>query len=86
MKYFKLDPEEQEIEDALSQGKFVLSKNQAQIKKDLQKAAANTMAKSRNVNLRVTQKTLFKLKTKAASEGIPYQTLAASVLHKYANS
>ncbi len=84
MKYFDLTPEEQEIEKALEKGEFKRVKNFAAEKKRLQKIAKYTLAKIKNVNLRVSQKTLIKLKAKAAEQGLPYQTLAASILHRYA--
>lgn len=52
----------------------------------LQEAARNTLNKTKNINLRLSEKVVVKLKAKAAKEGIPYQTLASSVLHKFANS
>lgn len=85
MKYFDLTDEEQEIEKALRKGKLVPVKNEAKVKRMLRKVAAYTLAKTRNVNFRLAQKTLLKLKAKAVSEGIPYQTLISSVLHKYAS-
>jgi len=59
--------------------------NLARFKKLLQKYADNTLEKTKNINLRLPQKTILKLKAKAVAEGIPYQTLASSVLHKFAN-
>jgi predicted DNA binding CopG/RHH family protein len=46
-------------------------------------SAKKTLAKNKTVSLRLSEKTLQKLKEKAAQEGIPYQTLIASILHKY---
>jgi predicted DNA binding CopG/RHH family protein len=51
-------------------------------KRELQQAARNTLKKTRNINIRLTERDLHKLKVRAAEEGIPYQTLAASILHK----
>jgi len=53
------------------------------VKKELIRSARFTLNKTRNINLRLTEKTLLKLKAKAIEEGIPYQTLASSILHKY---
>jgi len=85
MKYFEPTREELEIEKAFKEGKLVRVKNLAKEKKEAMLAARNTLNKIRNINLRVTEKTLYKLKSKAIEEGIPYQTLASSVLHKFAN-
>ena len=45
--------------------------------------ARDTFKKDMRVNIRMSQKDLDALKTRALEEGIPYQTLMASVLHKY---
>ena len=85
MKIYQLDPEEEQILKDFEDGKYVRVKNFEQEKKRLQEIAKNTLQKTRNINLRVSQKTLQKLKAKAVEEGIPYQTLASSVPHKFAN-
>ena len=46
-------------------------------------AAAKTLLKNRRVNIRISAIDLEGLQAKAAAEGLPYQTLMASVLHKY---
>lgn len=84
MKYFDLDLEELEIEKALEEGKLKPVKNQSAMRKMLQQAAANTLSKNKNINIRLSQRVLLKLKAKAASMGLPYQTLISSILHQYA--
>ncbi len=49
----------------------------------LANAAKNTLAKKKVVSLRLSERDLLYFKAKAAEEGIPYQTLMTSVLHKY---
>ena len=44
----------------------------------------NKKVKSININIRLQPTTLILLKKKAAKLGLPYQTLAASILHRYA--
>lgn len=83
---FELDKEEQEIEKAFERGEFKRIKNFKQEKRRLMEAARNTLNKTRNINLRLSERTLARLKAKAIEEGLPYQTLASSILHKYANS
>ena len=85
MKVYQLDPEEEEILKAFEEGKLVRVKNFEKEKKMLQEAAKNTLKKTKNVNLRLSEKVVHKLKVKAAEEGIPYQTLISSVLHKFVN-
>ncbi len=46
-------------------------------------AADATLRKTERINIRVMQSTKIGLKERAAREGLPYQSLAASVLHKY---
>jgi predicted DNA binding CopG/RHH family protein len=82
MKYFELDKEEKELLEELERGEWVPVKNQAKAKKEAMQIAKNTLAKTKNINIRLTQRDLLKLKAKAAREGIPYQTLAASVIHR----
>ena len=83
MKYYELDKEEKEILKEVESSKWKRVKNFSKIKKGLMEAARFTLNKTRNINIRLTEKTLLKLKAKAIEEGIPYQTLASSILHKY---
>lgn len=83
MKHYKLDPEEEEILKDFEAGKYVRVENFEERKKELEEAAKNTLKKTRNINIRLTDMDLQRLKVKAAEEGIPYQTLASSILHKY---
>lgn len=46
--------------------------------------ALATFKKDKRVNIRISGKDLEALKIRALEEGIPYQTLMASILHKYA--
>ncbi len=84
-KYFELTSEEQELLKAFETGKLKSIENLSDQKKLYQKYAENTLEKTKNINLRLSQKTVLKLKARAVSEGIPYQTLASSILHKYVN-
>ena len=47
--------------------------------------ARSTLRKDKRVNIRMTEKDLVHLKKRAISEGLPYQTLISSILHKYIN-
>lgn len=46
-------------------------------------AAEATLLKDKRVNIRISSRDLEGLQAKAAEEGVPYQTLMASVLHKF---
>ena len=39
--------------------------------------------KTKNINIRISEYDLEKLREKSAKEGLPYQTLISSVIHKY---
>lgn len=85
MKYFELDKEEKELLEEFEKGEWVPVENQAKARREAIEAANNTLDKTRNINLRLSQRDLQKLKAKAAEDGIPYQTLVSSVLHRFAN-
>ena len=74
-----LDEYEKEILDAYENGKLKPTKS----KTDYQTIARNTMKKNRKINIRISENDLSALQRKAAREGIPYQTLIGSVLHKF---
>ncbi|MEE8416622.1 MAG: hypothetical protein V3S05_10140, partial [Desulfobacterales bacterium] len=76
-----LDEYEKEILEAYENGRLKSSKAQA----DYQTIAMNTLKKNRKINIRISENDLTALQRKAAREGIPYQTLIGSVLHKYAS-
>jgi predicted DNA binding CopG/RHH family protein len=80
-----MDKYEKEIENALEAGKMKKVKNVAPEKKELVRAAKFTLAKTRNINIRIAEKDLQKLKARAMEKGIPYQTLASSILHQYSD-
>lgn len=83
-KYYELDPEEEEVLRAFEEGKLVRVKDFDKEKKLLVEAARNTSKKTKNINIRLSEKDVQKLKVRAVKEGIPYQTLASSILHKSA--
>ena len=85
MKAFKLTKEEQKLLDSVEAGEWVQVDNFEEEKKLAMEAARNTLKKTKNINIRITELVLAKLKAKALEEGIPYQTLVSSILHKYVN-
>lgn len=84
MKDYDLNKDEQELLNSFEAGEFVSAPNFEVEKARLQKAAKATLNKTRNINIRLSERDLYKLKAKAIEEGIPYQTLASSILHKSA--
>ena len=80
-----LNQEEQEILTAFEKGELKPVRHQAVLIARLRTAARNTIKKDRRVNIRLSTKDLTELQALAIQEGIPYQTLMSSVLHKYAS-
>ncbi|MCR4277726.1 MAG: CopG family antitoxin [Candidatus Berkelbacteria bacterium] len=85
MKYYELDKEEEQIAKDFEAGELVRVGNFAKHKKALLQAARVTLNKTKNINIRLSERVLQKLKVRAQREGIPYQTLAASILHRDTN-
>ncbi|MFT5657606.1 MAG: putative DNA binding CopG/RHH family protein [Gammaproteobacteria bacterium] len=79
----KLDQEEKEILTAFESGKAIPSKNAAVTQQRLKEYAKAMLQKDARINIRLPSKDLRGLQKRAIAEGIPYQTLIASVLHKY---
>ncbi|GHT53263.1 hypothetical protein FACS189485_19220 [Spirochaetia bacterium] len=73
-----LDPFEQDIEENAESFVPVTASEQAEIEKII--ASAN---KTKNINIRISEYDLGKVKQKSAEEGLPYQTLVSSIIHKY---
>jgi predicted DNA binding CopG/RHH family protein len=82
MKDYDLDPEEQKILEEFEAGAYVTVPDLAERKQAIEKYAKNTLNKTRNINIRLSERDLHRLKAKAIEEGIPYQTLSSSILHK----
>lgn len=79
----KLDAEEQEILDAFESGKLKrVAGAKAELKQHRDYATA-TFQKDSRINIRISSKDLRSLQKRALQEGLPYQTLIASLLHKY---
>lgn len=83
MKYYELTDEEQKLLDEVERGEWIEIPDFEKEKKRFQKIARNTLNKTKNINIRLSERDLMRLKRKAAEEGLPYQTLASSILHKF---
>jgi len=80
------DVEDMKMLAAYKRGEFKPVKNQRAMLAMAQQAAVNyKKSKAARINIRLTEGDLDELKLRAEEEGIPYQTLIASVLHKYIN-
>ena len=78
----KLSSEEREILEAFEKGTLKRSKNAASTQKRHQEYAAAMFKKDARINIRISSRDLRGLQKRALEEGIPYQTLIASILHK----
>lgn len=86
MKYYELTKEEQKLLEEVERGEWIRVPNFEKEKKRFQAIARNTLNKTRNINIRLSQRDLQKIKAKAIENGIPYQTLVSSVLHRFASN
>ncbi len=79
----KLDKEEGMLLAFIEKGEW---KSVFPAKRELQRYigyARNTLRKNRRINIWLAQNDLEAIQSKAIQEGIPYQTLISSLLHKY---
>ena len=79
----KLTQAERELRTAVERGEWRSVKDLEKQRARYQGYARATLKKDRRINIRLSQKDLEALQTLAIEEGIPYQTLIASILHKY---
>ena len=81
----RYDDEELEILQALESGSLQRVKDPARHLEAHRAAASATFKKDHRLNIRISSRDLKNLQARALEEGIPYQTLAASLLQKYVN-
>ena len=79
----KADKFEKELETAYGKGELVSVKPSREEKDRFKAAAQATFVKDRRVNIRLSSPDLLDIQARALEEGIPYQTLLSSVIHKY---
>jgi predicted DNA binding CopG/RHH family protein len=78
----KFDEEELQILRDFERGEFESICNFREEKQKLEEAARNTLHKGKRINIRISSRDLERIQKRAAKEGIPYQTLISSTLHK----
>lgn len=81
----KLDADEKDILESVEQGEWWPAPGG---KREFDRYAAYaraTFRKDRRLNIRISSKDLEAIQKRALEEGLPYQTLIASLLHKYAS-
>ncbi len=79
----KLDREELHLLDDFERGELESIRNFKQEKRRLEAAARATLRKNKRINIRISDRDLEQLQKIALREGIPYQTLISSTLHKF---
>ena len=85
MKYYELDKTEKDILKDFEEESFKsVPKKYSEVRK-FKGYAKSTLNKQRNINIRLSERDMQKMKAKAAEKGIPYQTLVSSVLHEYSS-
>lgn len=80
-----LDAEEKALMESIEGEEWQSVENIEQEKHKALEAAQATLKKDRRINLRLTEKDYYQIQIKAIEEGVPYQTLIASLVHKYLN-
>jgi predicted DNA binding CopG/RHH family protein len=78
----KLTPEEKDILESYNNDEWVSVATPARMA-ELKSYAKETLTQDKKITLRLSSLDLEELQAKAIEEGIPYQTLISSILHKY---
>ena len=78
----RFDPEEKEILESFERDEWQSVLNEEELEYYRQ-CARYTLRKTKRINLRISERDLLAIKKIAQEEGIPYQTLIASLIHKY---
>ena len=77
--------DEIDIIESFENGEWISDSNFKERRKILQDSAKYTMKKNGRVNIRISERDINEIKKMANEEGLPYQTLISSILHKYVN-
>jgi len=83
MAKIKLDKEERDLLDSYERGEWKSVKN---LKKEIERHkgyARQTLKKDKRVNIRISSMVLDEIQTRAVEDGMPYQTLISSILHRF---
>lgn len=83
--FVPLDEEERELMESIERDEWVPVKDFKTEQQKAVQAARNTLKKDKRINLRLSQRDYHQIQIKAIEEGMPYQTLIASIVHKYLN-
>lgn len=83
MQYYDLTDEEQKLLNSVESESFSPKSNWKKKEKTFQEAAKKQLNKTKVITIRLSEADVMGMKSKAAEEGMPYQTLISSVLHKF---
>jgi predicted DNA binding CopG/RHH family protein len=81
----KLDANEKDILESVERGEWRSATGAKRSGTRYARYARATFRKDRRLNIRISSKDLDAIQKRALEEGLPYQTLIASLLHKYAS-
>ncbi len=79
----KLKKEEKELLNSVENDEWKTIPDFQKESKRYQDYAKATFKKDKRVNIRISERDLIKIQQRALQEGLPYQTLISSVLHKF---
>jgi predicted DNA binding CopG/RHH family protein len=80
----KIDADEKELLESVERGEWKSAGGGKRERTRYVRSAKATFRKDRRLNIRLSSKDLEAIQKRALAEGLPYQTLIASLLHKYA--
>jgi len=80
-----LNKEERNILESFENDEWQSVSDLDKRKSTLKRYAKNTLLKNKRVNIRISERDMMELRKRAVEEGLPYQTLISSILHKYIN-
>ena len=83
MKKLLLTKEEAALENEIENGEWVAVPDMAEEIKKYQTHARNALNKIKKINIRMSDWDYNNIKLRAVQEGLPYQTLVSSIIHKY---
>src|ERR1043166_8401659 len=81
----KIDADEKELLQSVERGEWKSAGGGKRERTRYSRYAKATFKKDRRLNIRLSSKDLEAIQKRALAEGLPYQTLIASLLHKYAS-
>jgi predicted DNA binding CopG/RHH family protein len=81
----KLDANEKETLESVERGEWRSARGGKRERSRYARYARATFRKDRRLNIRISSKDLEAIQKRALEEGLPYQTLISSLLHKYAS-